>query len=524
MRAPLTVRINDGTTDRLMSRRITGLRWRKTAPGGHADASCRIDLPASTFSNLGPADRMWVYDNQGRTMFDGYTNNPGTQLGREGEAFNVTAVGGMSRLSDKMQKLIYVDRLTEDWERDWTPLMPEPAIAEAAIGNTTFGGGGLNVQGLKVGFPRGIAIGIDSMSQIAYAKLVGTDMNLGGITILCLSGKTDVNYHVEFTTPVVSFAIADPTAMNTGGSSNTLWVGTDFPAAQRIFALRLRRLGGATNIADDSTWTFFWGVTVLVQRVDRFGNLLVGAAGLGTVNSVLAHQVVEDLLGRALDFCDPNTAVVETASYAIDQLAYVEGAKPIQVLEDLGQFEDMLYEVLESNAAGLHRFNYRAWPTTPRYQLPTTVPVTQQGSDFDLCNRIAVTWTDVNGARRITVVTSTVPELGTRTRDADPVTLPVGYGSALNAQRIGEQILAAKASPPKSARVTVAEPIVDMLTGAMVQPWEIEPGYLVRVVATGDDLRLTEMEYDDDSCSASLQLGEPMPTTEQRIARLDRAS
>jgi hypothetical protein len=42
-------------------------------------------------------------------------------------------------------------------------------------------------------------------------------------------------------------------------------------------------------------------------------------------------------------------------------------------------------------------------------------------------------------------------------------------------------------------------------------PWEIEPGYLCRVRETGDDLRITQVDYDDDSCSMLLTLGTPVP-------------
>jgi hypothetical protein len=56
-------------------------------------------------------------------------------------------------------------------------------------------------------------------------------------------------------------------------------------------------------------------------------------------------------------------------------------------------------------------------------------------------------------------------------------------------------------------------------------PWELEPGYLCRVRETGDELRITQGDYDDeDDCSMLLQLGTPMLTGEQRLAQLYRAS
>ena len=81
-------------------------------------------------------------------------------------------------------------------------------------------------------------------------------------------------------------------------------------------------------------------------------------------------------------------------------------------------------------------------------------------------------------------------------------------------------VLAAKATPPKAARAVVRRPILDRQTGAMVMPWEIEPGYVVSVRETGDLLRLTEMDYDDDAVATTLTLGTPQRTIEQMLAGL----
>jgi hypothetical protein len=224
-----------------------------------------------------------------------------------------------------------------------------------------------------------------------------------------------------------------------------------------------------------------------------------------------------------MPFVDPAAALVTSTPARIDQLAYPEGATPQEVLDDLALWEpDHLWEVLEQ-IGDRHRFSYRAWPTTPRYEVSTAADAfSAPGADVDLCNRIAVYWTDRRGVKRTTIVTTTVPALGDRVRDADSVELPDGLGSSANARRIGEQVLAAKNAPPKAGTATVARWVMDRDTGRMVGPWEIEPGYLVRVRETGDDLRLTEVEYNDEDCAATLTLGTPVLSEEQRIARLTR--
>jgi hypothetical protein len=142
------------------------------------------------------------------------------------------------------------------------------------------------------------------------------------------------------------------------------------------------------------------------------------------------------------------------------------------------------------------------------------------GGDADLCNRIAVTWTDSRGRPRTTIRTSTVPDLGTRTRDAQTVALPAGQGSLINAQTIGDQILATKAAPPKAATVAVRHPILDMQEGRLIQPWQIQPGYVVRVIDTGDELQCTEVNYTHETRTMNLTLGTPVATSDQLLARL----
>jgi hypothetical protein len=186
-----------------------------------------------------------------------------------------------------------------------------------------------------------------------------------------------------------------------------------------------------------------------------------------------------------------------------------------------------LWEILESGPNGLHRFNFRRWPTTVRYEVSTRDGYSAPGSDTDLCNRVAVDWVDKLGKQQSVTRSSSVPALDQATppilRHAEKVTLPEGRGSLANAQRIGDQVLASLSGREKAATVTVRRPIMDSLRGRLVQPWEIEPGYLARVRETGDVLRLTEVDYDDDDASAVLTLGTPVMTVEQRIQRLGRS-
>lgn len=526
MRSSLAVRVRDGHTDRHVTTHTKGLKFKITAPGGHHSASMQIRVPTDTFPDLSPADKLWIYDTRtGETLWEGYIEGPGATRGPRGESYDITAIGGVLLASDQSQPLIYIDREAPPWVR-YVGAAPS---SQAAPGTNPADD---TTEGLLAQFPPGQPIGTNAVAQIGYSVISAAGMEVGSVTVVTDSGKIDAGYSNElaYTDGTTPGAIQLPPVTGistTAAAKATRWIGEPghFPAGTIAVALRLIRTGGATNIADDNTWTHFSQVAVTGRRMDRHGVLLTGATELLSAEHVLAHWVAEDLLGRVLTMCDPDTAVIDPGTWEIDQLAYRDGVKAAQVLEDLAKWEpDMTWEILGTGPSGLHRFNFRAWPTAPRYEISTADGYELTGGEIDLCNRIAVNWTDAQGQAQVTVVTTLVPELdGTgRVRDAEPVTLPVGQGSAANAQRIGEQVLAAKADPPTAATATVARPILDHLTGTRVMPWEIQPGYLARVRETGEDLRITEMEFVDADCAATLTLGEPALTDEQRIARLSR--
>jgi hypothetical protein len=515
MRGDLSVRINDGESDRTFIERVRGLRFTKTAPGGHHSASMRLLLPSDAFRDLGPADKVYVYDTRtGATIWEGFTNNPGVSNGPGGQEFDLSAMGGVILASDESAPHIFVDRTLDQWSLNYR------RVAEMSGER----GSSPDVDGdavLLMTFPRGIAVNDNFAVSMRYDGFKNAGLLLGGFRSYTASGLLDLDYATEWLTEantVIRARGANTSLVQFSESS----AGDAFTVGQQVPRVRWRRqTGGATNIATDSVWTYVSDVWVRQLLVTKEGAQIVGA-GTYADSFVYAHQVVADLVGRVLPLIDPTASTVAATTFQINQLAYHDGARAAEVLEHLSLYEpDMLWEVLHSTAAG-HIFNYRTWPTTPRYEISTRDGYSAPGGEVDLCNRIAVYWTDRSGSKRTTVVTSTVPELGSRVRDAEAVTLPDGLGSTANAQRIGEQILASKNQPPKAARATVRRPIMDLLRGAVVLPWEIEPGYVVRVRETGDELRLTEVEYTDEDCSAALTLGTPLMSFDQMLAGLER--
>lgn len=545
LRFPLSVRINDGVVDRFVTAKASNLQFVRTAPGGFQSISLRLNLDPGELEDLGPADRIWVYGPNGAVLCEGFIENPGAFAGPEGVGFDVTATGTMILASDQARALVYIERNLGDWTAYAKNVAASSASTSDDPNNVS------QEQGLLTQFNRGNTVGANLVAQIGYSTLAMVGMQFGGLSTTFKSGKNDANYSIElaYSGPgVTSGASVLRADLSTTTRTNGRYVGETGapPVGTNAVALRMKRTGGATTIGDDDTWTWFESVAVLGRRMNRFGNLLTGAAGLTSVDSVRADQVVEDLVGRMLTPCDPAAVNIETSTYAIDQLAYTDPVTASDVLGDLEVYEpDFLWEFGASTAAG-YAFNYRAWPTTVRYEISTKDGYDAPGGDVDLCNRITVRWVDNKGKDRVTVVTAasaagvvlpgdnptpTVfsPSLKAledrkRIHDAEPITLPAGRGSAQNALRAGNQALAAKVDPPKAARATVIRAIPDLLRGGVALPYELEPGYLVRVRETGDVLRLTEVEVDDEQGEARLTLGEPVLTDEQRLNMLAKVA
>lgn len=518
MRAPLTVRISDGVRDQQVTRFVKGLRFTKTAPGGHHSASVSIDAPEGLLSNLGPADRLFIYNGRtARTLWDGYVDNTGRSVATGGESYDVSAMGGVTLASDNGRPVVFVDR--ELGHEHWRPVFPDGATIGIESGAVTAADPGMKIQ-----WTDGTPVGNQTATMLNDI-LTFTNQPLSMASVTVTGGKTDATYQTYTaafnTTTGFLFDSTAPANLTTVPTTVNYQAGVDFVFAPttnpKHFALVLYRNSVAAGfvVADDTTFAV-WRDVVTMPALKAIDGTYVLNYNLYT----LPHQVVSHLVGDGMLQVDASDTTIESSVKRIEQLAYLDGAKPSQILDDLELYEpDFLWEILESNQSGKHRFAYRAWPTTPRYEISGR-DFTESGGETDLCNRVIVSWKDEAGAKQILWCTSNVPELGTRTKDAEPITLPDGQGSLANAQNIGNQVLAALNTPSRAGTAVVGEPILDRLTGLTVMPWEIEPGYLVRVRDRGLDLRLTEMTYDDGDCSASLTLGSPMLTLAQRIAGL----
>lgn len=183
-----------------------------------------------------------------------------------------------------------------------------------------------------------------------------------------------------------------------------------------------------------------------------------------------------------------------------------------------------------------HRFEWRSWPTTVRYEADVSDGFDSPGSGQGLWNRARVRYRDVRG-RGITVLrTQTVQELTDAGLDREAF-LDIGNDrTTSDANQAGDVFLAEHRTPPNAGTLTIARPVVDLVAGGMAQPYEIRPGSLIRVrgvLPRVDNLNATDRDgltvfrivgvtYRASDATAQLELDSYPLTVAQALAALKR--
>lgn len=475
---PLRVHLRTSRGDRDITPEIRDLAFRWTDPGGYASCTVALSRPLTlTPDEIAYYGQLVIFDaHTGLVVWDGRLEDPGRST-TDGPVWELAATGGHAHTRDRTLPLIYAQKLgSGDLER----------AATNAPGGTVNGGddpGSSGKDALILQFPQGQGINTGSRVNARYSALALAGQKLGLIGYAWDGGSTDADMLIQSIASTGGGASETPRseAISTSGSAYaTRVVVTNWTNGRDTLDLRyLRNTGGAYTVPSDLAWVSFFDINITAMRYNADGT----EKTTGYASTVLASEVVADLLGRVLTQYDGTNATIATTTHAIDHLAYPDGIMPGRVLEDLLALEPgYTWRAWERNAAGKYRFEWVARPSTVRYEADTLFDLYEsQGSGGGLYDSVTVRWRDSAGRIQTTTRTSTVPALTAAGLSRQgQIDLGTDVGSLANAQRAGDQWLAEHQFPPNAGRLRIARPIVDVQTGRMVMPWELRPG-LIRV-------------------------------------------
>ncbi len=525
----VSLRSSRGAGDVTVDLRDLVMRW--TDPGGYASCTVSLDRPLT----LQPAEiayygQMVVSDARtGCVVWDGRLEDPGRSAGRDGQVWDLAAVGGQAHTRDRTVPLIYVDQpLRFHRVRNNSP---------GATDSVTEDPGGTSKDAIVLQYPQGVGITTGSRVQVRYSDVARAGQKLALIGYSWDAGGADAGMLIQALASTGGGSADTPRSavMSAAGEAYaTRVVGTHWVNGRDTLDFHfVRNSGGAATISSDLMWVSVMDVVVVAMRY----NANATEKTSGYASTVLASEVVADLLGRLLPAYDGAGAAIATTTHPIDQLAYPDGISPDRVLDDLMALESgHTWRVWERNDAGKFRFEWTPVPSSVRYEADVTDGYDSQGSADGLYNAVSVRWRDSSGGIRTTTRTASVPILDaaglTRTGSID---LGTDAGSSSAAQRAGDRWLADRQFPANAGRLRIARPVLDVQSGRMVQPWEIRPGLIrVRGILPRPDglngvsrdgvtiFRIVSSEYRASDASVTLELDSFARTTPRLIANLTR--
>lgn len=515
------------------TRRVADLSFSSTSPGGFASVTLNLNTPIVS-DELLQFDTVVVYDGRnGQQVAGGRLIEPAKSVSESGEIWQVEGTGeGPAHMQDVTAPRVYVESQLDGF---YVTLKPSPS------GSSTVGPypGGAGADSVLLATPGGtVASGI--MATMSHDRLADCGMALGGYGYTRIAGQASAGWQNESAvagndgTPALATLASNNWA--TGSTATGPFVvTTDFTAGADVVRFAIRRSGVALTVVDDTSWGAFFNIYIAARRLLKDGTNETNAAHANAY--VLASEIVADLLGRDLPRFDGANAAVDTTTHHIDQLSYIDGATPFQILTDLLQIESAYtWHVWGVNPnTDLHTFEWVAWPTSIRYEASAVDGFQSPAPADDLFNEINVRYRDGKGRTRWTQRTQTVAVLGSLTRST-MIDLSDETGSLANANRAGDRFLADHAAPPNAGTLTIARPIPDNDTGRMAMPWEIRPGSLIRVKgvrphidslnATDRDgvtvFRIVSTSFSDSSGECVLELDAYTPDEARQIARLTK--
>lgn len=515
----LAVRLRNGRYDGMVTGWIHGaVRFQKADPGGFISASFVLDQRLGFRSDMVQAySRCYVMDKAtGEVVFEGDITNPGRSIGDTGFLYEIQVDGpAKGVLGDWSNSRIYVDR----------DLEPHKLASGATIGTTAEKAenrAGTADDALILGFPNSFHVETNAQVETRYDRIVEAGQYVGYINYRWDAGITNASWIIRAIGSPPSVVVRTQTANTSGsGLSGVNVSGSDYTKV--YFQFQWTSSPSSTGTGD-VVWASIMDLVIVARVRDKNGTWQLSGYGDG----VSAARVIGDLLGDpailSAQFDSANARIDLGAAYAITQLAYPDGVQVPQILDDLMKFEPACTYYCGASNPLNDKYSF-AWierSRLVRYEAMLMSDVHETGAqEADQYNRAVARWRTPIGQLRVTATTQSIPAMTaagrTRTFFQD---LSNTVGSLANATQANLSVLGDHQYPDNSGTLTIAREVVDLFTGRRVQPYEIEPGYMIRLVGInpypdainytapngGTVCRIVTTDYDGSSNSVSLNL------------------
>lgn len=517
-----------GTTR--VTREVQSLAFRKEAVGGVRSISCALARPLAELDGIVPLSKVYVHDGRSAvTIAEGRLSDTGRTAGADGQSWDCVAFGPLQHASDLEGPKVFIDRdLSEGW-----------AVVDVVEPSASVGTGTLpadTLPGVLANFPAGTSLVNLSRVTYRYDRLWQTGDRLANFTGSVVHGLNSASWKAN-----VDVGASGALTVNLSGVSAT--VATQSLTANALSSfydtVALRQIWvGAGAVAADDTWALFFNLAIETLRHTKAGVAIT----VGYTGSTTTAAIVEELLGGGrLPQFEGAEARVSASTGVVDQLAYHDGVTPAQVLEDLMALDPAYRWYAGPDVNGLgYSFTWELWPTAVRYEATL-----EDGGNFplstqDVYNVVWVRYAEVDGITRYvtrTMACKILDDAGlTRWKTIE---LGSNAGTYAQAVRVGDAFLAEHNVPKNSGTLTVARPIRDIISGRPVQPWEIEPGELVRIKgveaypdafnANANDgqgvFRIFSVDYTSEGNSATLALdSDPREVEDVLVALINQQS
>lgn len=469
---------------------VSDVQWSDTTHGC-STASFTV-LDPVTSARLTEDCRVWISDpSSGEVVWTGNIARDGLQLGPLGDSTTVRCVGNVRDLHSSYWSLPYLVTDYQAWEDEAIKYESHPNFN---VGITTRPSLKFSINDNGKCYP-----GMEG--RMAYMAHLGSSMHIGGFRGRFLAyldrqywlmklhvgdqfwGNTPINRQWS-TTPVT----LDPRA---GGSAE--WPmppkpsdldPAEDPENYLVLVASWEPPDGTPGVTTERDYTYAvyddaieGPLTVFGQKVDRWGENV----WTDTTRGVNADEVIEDVIGRCLtEHVDPGRVDIIHDARVLDTADWRDPVTPGDVLGDLNAFHpDYFWRIgLRSTTSGLAPFDWRAWDTTPRYIIDTSVAeVDLDGGPDELFNRVTVTWVDGKGRRKSKSYAAPIfdfPDIASLDGWREPEPMDLGESRESIADQVGPAWLSQVAVRKPAGSVTVYGPVLDTVTQTLVPPSQLE--------------------------------------------------